>query len=199
MHVAIELLIQMLVWHVTDMVILESKKMPIEYKVGDLFESVDWTTDTLKFIPHCCNNEGGFGSGFVAAINKHCPEVRKRYRDWFHRGVDIASGKPFKLGQFQTVSTDIKGHPVHFLNILGQNGTINPADNPKPVKYTALAKCISDIGEMLDPLAYNEPVEIITVKFGSDLAGGDWNIISQLIEEKWNPINALPITVWSLE
>lgn len=162
----------------------------IAYQVGDLFANVDWDFPTVKLIPHCCNDVNAFGSGFAGAVARHFPNVKERYHSWANSGVDFQSGKPFELGQFQSVKVK---EDAYVLNMIGQHKTIAP-DNPKPVKYGHLHKCIKDISEMIR-FSRNCEVEIITVKFGSDLAGGDFQIIKEFIEDHWSFV---PVTIFSL-
>jgi hypothetical protein len=164
--------------------------MKINYKVGDLFQSVDWDSPIVKLIPHCCNDINSFGSGFAGAVARHFPEVKERYHSWCNKGVDFQSGKPFELGQFQSVQVNKN---TYFLNMIGQRG-VRGQDNPKPCKYGHLFTCIKDISTMIQ-LSKNSEVEIITVKFGSDLAGGDFQIIKEFIEDYWSFV---PVTIFSL-
>lgn len=174
----------------------------IEYKQGDLF-STDWTTPTIKLVPHCCNDVDRFGSGFAGAVAKHWPQVKQRYHDWHRLGIDIESGKPFKLGQFQTVK--VRGDDLfsltYAINMIGQRDTVS-SDNPKPVKYGPLYKCIEGIGMMLRNFSNQHypvhNIEVITVKFGSDLAGGDWAIIEEMVQDQWVS-DIVNVTVWELD
>jgi len=177
--------------------------MSIEYKVGDLFKKMDWDTPTIKLLPHCCNDVDRYGSGIAGAIASHWPVAKQRYHEWYRMGIDIESGKPFKLGQFQTVKVHEKDlfSSVYVCNMIGQRDTVGP-DNPKPAKYLALGKCIDAIGMMLRNFSnHHHPahgIEIVTVKFGSDLAGGDWNILEEMIIDHWVS-DIVSVTVWSLE
>ncbi len=162
----------------------------ISHKVSDLFVDVDWNSPTIKLIPHCCNNINSFGSGFAGAVAKHFPRAKERYHKWYNQGVDFESGKPFELGQFQSVQTLDN---VYFLNMIGQKG-VRGADNPKPCKYGHLFTCIKDIGQLIQH-SMNSEIEIITVKFGSDLAGGNFEIIEEFIQDYWSEV---PVTIYSL-
>lgn len=181
----------------------ETEESGIVYRVGDLFKLVDFDTPTIKLIPHCCNDANGYGSGFVAALNRQWPVCKNRYHEWYRLGIDLPTGRPFKLGQFQSVKVYEKDpfSQTFVLNMIGQHGTISP-DNPKPVKYAALAECIKNIGLMLRQYSarhgQEHPIEVITVKFGSDLAGGDWNIIEEMVIDHWLS-NEVRVTVFSLD
>lgn len=174
----------------------------ITYKIGDMFREVDFDSPTIKLIPHCCNDIDGYGLGFAGAVSRHFPLAKERYHQWFRMKVDIESGKPFRLGQFQTVK--VHSHDpysaAYILNMIGQKGTKSP-DNPKPVKYGHLFECVKQVGQLLRIYTVNNPsdhpIEVITVKFGSDLAGGDWNIIEEFVQDNW-VLPGVSLTVWSL-
>jgi len=173
----------------------------IIYRIGDMFKEIDWDTPGIRLIPHCCNNIDGYAAGFAAAVSRKWPIAKQRYHEWYRLGIDFQSGKPFKLGEYQSVR--VHGHDpfsqVFVLNMIGQDG-VRGADNPKPVKYDALGKCINEIGKSLSHYSRRHenvhPVEIITVKFGSDLAGGDWQILEEMICDHWQ--NTTKVTVFSL-
>lgn len=174
----------------------------ITYKTGDMFREIDFESPTIKLIPHCCNNIDGYGSGFAGAVAKFFPAAKERYHQWYRMGVDMESGKPFRLGQFQSVKVKSQDlyNAVYILNMIGQDGVRGP-NNPKPVKYGHLHSCVQKVGELLRLYTAKNPpghpIEIITVKFGSDLAGGDWNIIEEFVLDHWILPN-VPITVYSL-
>jgi hypothetical protein len=174
----------------------------ITYKIGDLFREIDVDSPTIKIIPHCCNDIDAFGAGFAAAVARHYPLAKERYHQWFRLGVDIESGKPFRLGQFQSVkvhSLDLYS-AIYIVNMIGQKGIVNPG-NRKPVKYGHLFKCIEQIGHLIRfYLAKSPPghqIEIETVKFGAGLAGGNWEVIEEFINDNWD-FPHVPVTIWDL-
>jgi len=168
----------------------------ITYKTGDLFLGTNFDSPTIKIIPHCCNDINAYGAGFARAVSKHFPSAKERYHQWFELGVDIESSKPFRLGQFQSV----KVHPsAYILNMIGQKGIAN-INNPKPVKYGHLFKCIEQIGHLIRFYVAKNPerqMEIATVKFGAGLAGGNWEIIEEFINDNWD-FPQVPVTIWDL-
>ena len=55
----------------------------INYLIGD---ATNHQYHGLKFIVHCCNDSGLWGSGFVLAVLKRLSKPEQEYRDWFtHR------------------------------------------------------------------------------------------------------------------
>ena len=77
---------------------------------------------------------------------------------------------------------------MYIVNMIAQNGTRNN-NNPRPLNYLALAKCMVGLSQSIQNNSEfadkEEKVEIHAPKFGSGLAGGNWNFISDLIEDIW--------------
>lgn len=134
-------------------------------------------------IPHVCNNVNVFSAGFAGDIAKKFPVVK----DNFH-----VLGKTTKLGKVQNIlvaENKNYGHSLYISNMIAQNGIKNP-NNHRPLNYGALAYCMNDIKNFVNKLksSFREDklsVEIHAPKFGSGLAGGDWNFISLMIEDIW--------------
>jgi hypothetical protein len=134
-------------------------------------------------IPHVCNNINVFGGGFSGEISNHFPIVREN----FH-----LLGKKAKLGQVQNIlvyENKATGNKLYVCNMIAQNGIKNKSNN-RPLNYGALTYCMTDVRHLAkSSLGKKEDltsVEIHAPKFGSGLAGGDWNFISLLIEDIWS-------------
>ncbi len=128
-------------------------------------------------IAHVCNDMGGWGRGFVLALSKKWKEPETYYRNWSSNN-SFLEDLPFKLGRVQFVP--IK-HPkaIVVANMIGQHG-INYVNGIPPVRYEAMRECLKSV------YAYCEK-NVMTLhapKFGAGLAGGDWNIIEQIIKEE---------------
>jgi hypothetical protein len=169
-------------------------------------------------IPHVVNSIGGWGSGFVLAINKAFGiGPMMAYRDWYALGhgnesTDFAKESmrdrinndynnkiiccegfdDFALGSVQFVRTKPK---LVIANMVAQAGTISkPVDDRPPIRYGALAKAMTHVADF-NAFRVDSKAEIHCPKFGSDLAGGDFNIIEQLIREIWVD-RGLSVTVY---
>jgi hypothetical protein len=137
------------------------------------------------FVPHICNNIDLFGAGFAAQIAEYYPSVKADYH---------MLGKNFlnhNLGysQILKVAEDSKyKHKLYFVNMIAQNGIKNPR-NPRPLNYLALTKAMNNLSQYIHMntgfINKTENIEIHAPKFGSGLAGGNWNFISDLIEDIW--------------
>lgn len=137
------------------------------------------------FVPHVCNNIDSFGAGFAGQVSSIYPEVKSNYH---------LLGKHFlknNLGysQFVDVYDDKQyGNKIIFVNMIAQNGIRN-STNTRPLNYAALSQCMISIARYINNntgfLTKNEKIEIHAPKFGSGLAGGNWNFISELIDDIW--------------
>jgi hypothetical protein len=75
--------------------------------------------------------------------------------------------------------------------MIAQNGLFSH-DNPRPLNYAYLVKSMLQIKKyMTTNYGVDNPIEIYSPKFGSGLAGGDWNFIENLIEDIWNQFKVL--------
>jgi len=76
--------------------------------------------------------------------------------------------------------------------MIAQNG-IRSENIPRPLNYLSLVKAMNSLSQYIH---FNtgfanktENIEIHAPKFGSGLAGGNWNFIANLIEDIWKPYN----------
>jgi hypothetical protein len=95
------------------------------------------------------------------------------------------------LGRCQRIFIDSR---LVIINMIGQHTCGHDAAGRPPVRYTALVDCLRFVGDMA--AAWGS--EIHAPAFGSDLAGGDWNFIEELIKECWCDLD-LPVTIYSLK
>lgn len=135
-------------------------------------------------VPHVCNNVNAFGAGFASDVAEMYPEVKVN----FH-----LLGNQSKLGQCQfiKVKTDKNyRYSIVFANMICQNKLISSL-NKRPLNYAALVYCMNQVkneAKTLKADSDNGRVEIHCPKFGSGLAGGNWNFISELIKDIWYDI-----------
>lgn len=121
--------------------------------------------EEVDVILHVCNDRGVMGSGVALTVKTEIPEAYKAYRNSSH-----------KLG---TVS--FGGRVV---NMVAQHNY--GYDGLKYLNYGALAECLIGIQDLLIDLESIEGIEKLRVgipyKMGAHRAGGDWGIISEMIE-----------------
>ena len=139
------------------------------------------------FVPHVCNNVDLFGAGFAAAIADVYPQIKQ---DYHLLGKSyLKSRANFGKAQILKVYENPKyKHKLYFVNMIAQNGT-KRYDNPRPLNYAALVRSMREISDYIQFntgfINNQEKIEIHCPKFGSGLAGGNWEFIKDLIEDIW--------------
>ena len=153
---------------------------------GDATEPQTTAPNEIVIIPHVCNNGvngsgiGVMGAGIAKTIRSKWPKVYTEYKKMEDRDSE---GLKNRLGENNYVKID--NHLV-IVNMIAQDGTVSET-NPKPVKYKALADCMTGIVGYIKMIKKqtSNPIVIHTCKFGVGLAKGDWNFILELIREIW--------------
>jgi hypothetical protein len=135
-------------------------------------------------VPHVCNNINAFGAGFASAISQNYPVVKAN----FHM-----LGNQAKLGYTQFITTrenNKNKSKIVIANMIAQNGLIDRIKNPRPLNYASLMSCMINIKNFVTKLNLESEIktQIHAPKFGSGLAGGNWNFIENLIEDIWGNI-----------
>jgi len=151
---------------------------------GDVTNPQLSNENEVAIIPHCCNNKGVMGAGVALALKNKWQLVYDSYK-----AMESQSPKGLKnrLGE---ICNAIVEKNIIVTNMIGQDGTVS-ADNPIPVKYWALQKCmetvrINLIAALSRHVDYKNMTPVIhTCKFGSELAGGRWEFILEIIREQW--------------
>jgi len=174
--------------------------MTIEYRSGDLFAGVEKSLEDGKrvVIAHVCNDEGGWGSGFVVPLGRTYPLAEAAYRKWHQDGSTSGTKSlicgschstvvPFKLGECQIVQVVDFLPGLVIANMIGQRSTIQRAESKTPVRYAAIAKCLEKVAAYAK-LAQSgheshNKIEVHCPKFGAGLAGGRWTVVEALLDE----------------
>lgn len=134
----------------------------IVYKKGDVLASDE------KHIAHGCNCSGGFGSGFAKAVAERYPSVREGYLYRFNT-------RGWNLGDVQLIGVG-DGSGRELANCATQQRYGKPTEGPY-VSYPAIREVIRD-------LVKSWPSGFAMPKIGAGLAGGNWDIIAQIINEE---------------
>jgi len=150
----------------------------MKYIEANLFEGIiENYSDKITLIPHICNNVKKWGAGFVLPLARHFPEARASFFN-----VDDP-----KLGETSLVQA--KNVPVIIANMFAQDG-IGIKNGIPPIRYEALQKCMNTIQLLCIQLQKEgKKVTIACPMFGAGLAGGDWNVISEMIFKTWSEKN----------
>jgi O-acetyl-ADP-ribose deacetylase (regulator of RNase III) len=135
-----------------------------------------------RFIVHICNDQGGWGAGFVLALSRRWSLPEQKYREWF-RGKLNDMGAPFELGQVQYVQVE---RDLWVVNMIAQTGygpknrglhqTSAPNATP-PIRYDALRKCLDNVGREAQFLGAN----VHCPRIGCGLAGGKWEEVEPIL------------------
>ena len=130
-----------------------------------------------KFIIHCCNDIGLWGAGFVLAISRRWMEPEAAYYSMGQR----CNG--YSLGNIDVVKVK---DDLWVINMVGQSGVGQRGSSQPPIRYKAIRRALESV--VLECLApeYRGPFKAVSVhapRFGAGLAGGDWKVIEQIIDE----------------
>ena len=169
-----------------------------KYVKGDLFKGIKGKKNVL--IVHVVNDKGAFGSGFVVPLGDNFPWCEEAYHRWHEGKVSmnlyntwkstpdgIQGGKPkFELGQTLFVEDNQKMLEPWVAHCCAQT-----LGGKRPLFYNKLADCMEQVALVCQELKLN----IHAPKFGSGLAGGNWDFIENLIEDIWGHLS---VTIYEL-
>ena len=139
--------------------------MKIRYEQGDFVEG--WPAWLL----HGCNAQGVMGSGAAKAIRSKYPSAYDVYRLQYNKGVQ-------QLGTV-TLATQPDGRIV-FNGITQQ---YYGRDKKVYVSYNALREVVQAVDWYAKEHGEGK-IYVGMPKIGAGLGGGDWEIISKIIEEE---------------
>lgn len=146
---------------------------------------------TEDIIVQQVNCKGVMGAGLAKAILNKYPNVKKEYQSF--RNFNLNKGLTDKdlLGLVNYVRVS-DGKVI--ANVFGQiNIKKNRFDKTVYTKTEALARGLTEVKELSKQL--NKSVAI-PYGMGCGLAGGDWNIISELIDSIFSDYN---VTIYKLD
>jgi len=140
----------------------------IHYVVGDATYPEG---EGNKIIAHICNDEGGWGRGFVVAISNNWAEPEQAYRKWYrNRGEN-----DFDLGAVQLVQVE---DDVWVANMIAQHGMRSGAQGQPPIRYEAVEEALGKLAAE----AKERRASVHMPRIGCGLAGGRWEMIEPIIE-----------------
>ena len=162
------------------------------------------TLDHRVLVAHVCNTLGAFGAGFVLAITKAWGyRVKDKYQAQISTSDEKGEEKLGKVSYIlctQAPSGAVLKPQIVVANMIAQESTVN-RDNPRPLKYNALARCMDDVARIVLKSQNENKCRIDSIhcpKFGSDLSGGDWAFIKELINDCWL-VKGINVTVYEWE
>ncbi len=155
----------------------------IQYVIGDATQPQGVGA---KIIVHVTNDIGAWGKGFVVALSRRFREPEREFRRWAAGELD----QPYRLGAVQLVQVQ---PDLWVANLVGQHD-IRRKQKPEalpPVRYAAIREGLRQVAQE----AEQHHASIHMPRIGAGLAGGDWNIIEQIILEE---LKDLSVTVYDL-
>jgi O-acetyl-ADP-ribose deacetylase (regulator of RNase III) len=124
-----------------------------------------------------------WGRGFSAAIRHRWPHTQKDFTRWvFEHRPD------FQLGNTHSIEID---ESLKLTSLIAQHG-YGPSLFPRIV-YTALEQCLKNVATQ----AKESGSSVHMPRIGSGEAGGNWNIVAELIDEILCG-RGIPVTVYDL-
>ena len=121
-------------------------------------------------ICHVVNDSKVMGAGVALAISKKWWKVKNDYLKW--------NDEQFELGNVQVVWV---GENLAVVNMLAQCGLRSYNQQNPPIRYEALRECFKNVRTVA--IRENLPVHL-PYKIGCGLAGGNWNIVSEIIKKE---------------
>jgi predicted NAD-dependent protein-ADP-ribosyltransferase YbiA (DUF1768 family)/O-acetyl-ADP-ribose deacetylase (regulator of RNase III) len=158
----------------------------INYVVGDAANPIE--TGGMRIITHCCNDIGMWGKGFVLALSRKWKQTELAYRAWY--SLKEYEGVPFRLGHVQFVEVEPN---LWVANLLGQHGIARPSSTP-PIRYDAIRQGLTIIANY----AKYEKASVHMPRIGSGLAGGSWQLVSEIIQDRLLT-QGVEVTVYDLQ
>lgn len=155
---------------------------PMEIVRGDATRP---TGSGPRIIAHICNDEGGWGRGFVVALSARWSAPERRYRSW-HRGYP---GGQLPLGDVQLVEVAAR---LWVANMIAQRGTSAAGGRP-PIRYDALNQCL----RLLANRAIEDGASVHMPRIGCGLAGGHWARVESIVHDQLCA-RGVPVTVYDL-
>lgn len=146
----------------------------ITYIKGDLLSV------KTGIIAHGCNAQGVMGSGVAKAVRAKYPDAYSSYRTFCKNEED----KSRLVGRTSWYNPN---HKLFIANCITQN--FFGGDGALYVDYEGLAECMLHLNYVNAGLSIHMP------KIGCGLGGGDWNVVSKIIEDK---IKSVPVFVYEL-
>jgi O-acetyl-ADP-ribose deacetylase (regulator of RNase III) len=134
----------------------------IRYAKGDATRPILGNAPAI--IAHICNDQGYWGKGFVMSISSRWAEPQLEYQKL---------GDKRRLGHVQLVK--VPGG-ITVANMIAQG---SPSERV-PIRYNALRNCLRFLGQH----ALRTGSVLHMPKIGTGLARGDWNTISDIIQQE---------------
>lgn len=147
--------------------------------------------DGKKIIAHVCNDEGGWGAGFVLALDKMSPHPKQSYKQLHETWTDWYGLTFIPLGATQLVGIPESNGGVYVYNMIAQHRTIR--NQPRPLCYKSLEVALTKLAETAQQIG----ASVHMPRIGCGLAGGDWNVVESIINRTLT-LRDVDVTVYDL-
>jgi O-acetyl-ADP-ribose deacetylase (regulator of RNase III) len=125
-----------------------------------------------RIIAHICNDQGGWGKGFVSALSKRWDRPEAAYRSWY----TDRSTNDFNLGAIQLISVEPN---LWVANMVAQHGYQATAQG-SPIRYDAVRQCLKRLAAHATDLR----ASVHMPRIGCGIAGGKWEEIESIITDE---------------
>lgn len=134
---------------------------------GNLFENLN--SNEFNIIIHGCNAQGKMNSGFAKELRERYPEAYTTYFDEYNNhGLQLGTNVYYNIDNSTIIANAITQKYYGY-------------DGQKYVDYKSIESCFNDLNNFL-LICETEVVNVNFPKIGAGLAGGDWDTISNIIE-----------------
>ena len=141
-----------------------------------IYNEGDFLLGSEPYKAHGCNKQGGFGAGVAKHIRTVYPEAYHVYRDHYKE-------HGLKMGEVIYAHVAASPQPI-ICHCITQEFYGNEAGRIY-VDYDAVRACMKELNKCAEGQFVALP------KIGAGLAGGDWEIIADIIEEEFT--NTAPV------
>lgn len=157
-----------------------SEKNEIKYLKGDAKEPRGKDNKIIAFIVN--DKALSWGAGFAREVQTKWPFVQKEFKEW------VFTSRKNTLGNVHVSEID---NNIAAFKMICQHG-YGPSLRPR-IRYKSLETCLKQLAE--EALRRNASVHM--PRIGSGQAGGSWNVVSEIIEEKLCSVG-VNVTVYDL-
>lgn len=148
---------------------VESELDGITYVRGDACRPIG---EDPAIIAHVCNDQGGWGRGFVLAVSRRWPEPKIQYR----KLVNDHWPESLPLGEIQIIEVQQIPRQMWVANMIAQAGYVNKKQNVA-LKYDALELALQHLADQ----AITMGAQVHMPYIGCGLAGGEWSKVQPLV------------------
>lgn len=153
-------------------------------KFGNILEVENSPAPGVNFIVHGCNAQGVMGAGLALDIRNRWPDAYSCYR-----AVCLAEGAGRSSLLGKVIPIEVKPG-LFVLNAITQQNF-----GRGPIKYVSY-RAVSDVFDQVIDMASALHAHVHYPLIGAGLAGGDWSVISSIIDEKFDAAPNVNRTLW---